>query len=160
MVSRSIGQRLLEWVRTNTLGGAEQTEDPTDQALMAQAIQDPAQAQNLIAIERARAENTLQLETARGQMRLRMAARLGLIGLGALLIVVAAVAFVLNRAASLRLSLPAAGTGSLTVAGTMLLSALAWWGKRAHTRRRSARTNEGNPPENHTEGDQNPVGAP
>lgn len=47
----------------------------TDAALKAQAIQNPGQAESLIAIKKACTENALQLETAPcGMMKLRLAA--------------------------------------------------------------------------------------
>ncbi|MFI5888212.1 hypothetical protein [Streptomyces sp. NPDC051554] len=52
-----------------------------DAALKAQAIQNPGQAESLIAIKKACTENALQLETAPcGMMKLRLAALLGVIG--------------------------------------------------------------------------------
>ncbi|WP_328557756.1 MULTISPECIES: hypothetical protein [unclassified Streptomyces] len=160
MVSRPVLQRLLEWVQTNTPGDADPTGDMTDEVLKAQAIQDPAQAENLIAIEKARAASALQLETVRGMMKLRLAALIGLMGLAALAIIVTAAVFVMDKAADLKLSWPPVGTSALTVAGAGLSSLVAWWMRRTLIRRRATRTSAENPPESRTEDDQNPVGAP
>jgi hypothetical protein len=160
VVSRPVWQRLLEWVQTNTPGDAGQPGDMTDEVLKAQAIQDPAQAASLIAIEKARAENALQLETARGMIKVRLVALFGVIGLAALVILVMAALFVIDKAARLKLPWPPVGTSALTVVGAGLSSAVAWWWRRAVTRRRAARASAENPPGNRTEDDQNPVGAP
>jgi hypothetical protein len=160
VVSRPVLQRLLEWVQTNTPGDADPTGDMTDEVLKAQAIQDPAQAENLIAIEKARAASALQLETVRGMMKLRLAALIGLMGLAALAIIVTAAVFVMDKAADLKLSWPPVGTSALTVAGAGLSSLVAWWVRRTLIRRRATRTSAENPPESRTEDDQNPVGAP
>jgi len=130
------------------------------EVLLAQAIQDPAQAQNLIAIEQARAQNTLQLETARGRVEFRLLALRGLICLFGLLIVTAAIVFVINKSATLKLPIPAAGTGALTMTGAGLLSGLVWWGKRALARRAASRATEESPSGNRAEGDQGPEGTP
>ncbi|WP_406485801.1 hypothetical protein [Streptomyces phaeochromogenes] len=169
MVSRSIWQRLLDWLQTNPLTGTEPAGDLTDEGLVAQAIGDSVQADTLIAIESARAANTLQLENARAANTLRlqealavrqlhMLALRGVIGLIALALFLAAALYVINKAADLKLSIPPIGTGALTMIGGALSTALAWWGRRSYARRRAARTSAGNPPESRAEGDQSPVG--
>ncbi|MFE7932188.1 hypothetical protein ACFU6S_26365 [Streptomyces sp. NPDC057456] len=171
MVSRPIWQRLLEWAQTNPLTGAEPAGDLTDEGLVAQAIGDSVQADTLIAIEKARAANTLQLENARAENTLRleearavrqfrMLALRGAIGLGALMLVLAAALYVIDKAGDLKLSFPPIGTSALSVIGAALSAGLAWWGRRVHSRRRVARTSAGSPPENRAEGDQDPVATP
>ncbi|MEW1776677.1 hypothetical protein [Streptomyces sp. NPDC086777] len=162
MVSRSVWQRLLDWLQpqADPPDGTEPAGAAASEVLMAQAIQDPAQAQNLIAIEKARTQNAVELETARGRTEFRMLALRGLICLLGLLIVAAAAVFVMNRAASLKLPLPAVGTSSLTMGGAGLLSGLVWWGKRALGRRRVARASAGSPSGSRVEGDQDPGGTP
>jgi hypothetical protein len=160
VVSRPVWQRLLEWVQTNTPGDTGQPGDMTDEVLKAQAIQDPAQVESLIALERARAENALQLESARGMMKLQLVTRIGVIALVGLVTLALIAAFVIDKAARLKLPWPPAGTSALTVVGAGLSSAVAWWWRRTVTRRRAARASAENPPGNRTEDDQNPVGAP
>ncbi|MEV8034891.1 hypothetical protein [Streptomyces sp. NPDC086182] len=171
MVTRPIWQRLLEWAQTNPPTAAEPAGDLTDEGLIAQAIGDSVQADALIAIEKARAANTLQLENARAENTLRlekarasgkfrMLALGGAIGLSALALLLAAALWVINKAGDLKLPFPAIGTSALSVIGAALSAALAWWGRRAHARRRATRTSAGNPPENRAEGGQNPVRTP
>ncbi|MFB7575174.1 hypothetical protein [Streptomyces sp. NPDC056165] len=148
MVFRSVWQRLLEWTHSSALG-TEQITDLNDQALKAQAIQNADQAQNLIAIENARAT-----------MKIRMVALVGTLLLVGLVVVVAAVLFIVHAAGQLKLPWSRMGTFLSTFAGTAASAALAWWARRALSRRRESRANAANPPENRTEDDQNPVGAP
>ncbi|MET7987668.1 hypothetical protein [Streptomyces sp. NPDC005281] len=136
----------------------------TDEVLKAQAIQDPAATQNLIAIENARAERDRQLAELNGANRLRMLALAGVIALMGLAIVVmgvvAGTAFVVDKAGRLKLSWRPVGTSILTVVGGGLSTAAVWALKAWSIRRRAARAIAENPPENRTEGDQNQVGAP
>jgi len=164
VVSRPVWQRLLEWVQTNTPGDTDPAGDMTDEILKAQAIEDPAKTQSLIALENARSENDLRLADLNWTNRLRMLALAGAICLIALAILVAgavaATVFVMDKAARLKLSWPPAGTSALTFACASLSSAAAWRVGRAVIRRRAARASAENPPGNRTEDDQNPVGAP
>lgn len=108
MVSRSMWQRMLEWVQTSTPSDTDPAGDKTDEILEEQPIKDPEKAQSLIAIENARSERDLRLAEPNWTNRLRILALAGAICLIALMILVAgAVAgavFVVDKAARLKLS--------------------------------------------------------
>ncbi|MFH0516203.1 hypothetical protein ACHBTE_03360 [Streptomyces sp. M41] len=138
MVFRSIWQGLQ-----NVLGAGMNDDD-----VKAQAIQDPAQTQNLIAIE-----------NARGAVKLKLVICLGLLALLALVVVVGALLVIVEQAGQLRLPWSRIGT----IVGTFLTTSgitglVAWWWKRLLKRRQTAAASSGNPSANPAEGDQNQVG--
>ncbi|MEG3626995.1 hypothetical protein [Streptomyces poriticola] len=118
-----------------------------DEELKAQAIQDPKQAELLIAIERSRASD-----------KRKTMALLGTFGLAALIVVVAAALYVVHAAGDLRLPWSRIGTALGTVLSASGLAGLSWWVKRKLTAWRRGTPNPQPPPESRTEGDQNQVG--
>ncbi|MFE1797693.1 hypothetical protein ACFW9L_16175 [Streptomyces sp. NPDC059517] len=154
---------MLEWMQTNTPGGTDAAGGKSDVILEEQAIRD-AEAQSLIAAEKARSENGGRLAAPNWINRLRILALAGLICLIAVAALVAGtvagVMFVADKASHLRLSWPPAGTGTLTLVGASLSGAAAWRVGQVVLRRRAAHASAENPPGSRTEDDQNPVEAP
>ncbi|RSN64294.1 hypothetical protein DMH12_03500 [Streptomyces sp. WAC 04229] len=140
MVSRSTIDALLDVLRIAFGSGMN------DEELKAQAIQDPEQTERLIAIE-----------TSRARDKRKYTALLGVLGLAALIIIMAKAApFIMKKARGLEL--PWSDVGS--VLGTFLmgtvLTGLGWWVRRKLAARGAATPQ--NPPESRNEGDQNQVG--
>ncbi|MGV9639836.1 hypothetical protein [Streptomyces sp. NPDC003514] len=120
----------------------------SDEDVKAQAIQDPAQTQNLIAIEK-----------ARGDVKLQLVTRLALFAVVALAIVLAALVLIVQQARKLDLPWSPIGTIAATFLSSSGLTGLAaWMGKRLLKRRQQAAANAGNPSGTPAEGDQNQVG--
>lgn len=143
MVFRSTWQGLQQWANTYLLGAG--TNGLTDEDLKAQAIQDEAQALNLI-----------KIENARGMMKIKLAAVIGCLALFALIVVVAATLVIVEAAGDLKLPWSRISTTVASVLGTSGIAGLALLiTKRILARRRTAGATPGNPPQNRTEGDQN-----
>ncbi|MFI5857641.1 hypothetical protein [Streptomyces parvulus] len=140
MVSRSTIDALLDVLRIAFGSGMN------DEELKAQAIQDPEQTKRLIAIE-----------TSRARDKRKFTALLGVLGLAALVIVMAKAApFIMRKARGLELPWPDAGTALGTVLMGSVVAGLSWLIRRKLTARGAATPQ--NPPESRNEGDQNQVG--
>ncbi|MEU0476391.1 hypothetical protein [Streptomyces olivaceus] len=164
MVFRPIGQRVLEWMQTNTPGDTDPKGDKTDEILEEQAIKDPEKARSLIAREIARSENDPRLPGLNGRSGLRAPSLTGAICLIALIALtagtVAGAMFVVKEAAHLKWSWPPAATSTLTLVGSGILGVAVWRVGQAVLRRRTAHASAENPPASRTKDDQNPVGTP
>ncbi|MBZ6129985.1 hypothetical protein KVG99_05870 [Streptomyces olivaceus] len=141
MVSRSIVQVLRELAQAAFGSGMN------DEELKAQAIQDPEQAERLIAIE-----------SARANAKLKLFALLGVFVVLVVVILVVAALFVINKAGDLKLPWSSIRTVLGTLLGAPMLSALVWWVLRKLRDRRGGGTTPQAPPESRSEGDQNQVG--
>ncbi|MEU6545187.1 hypothetical protein [Streptomyces sp. NPDC046859] len=121
-----------------------------DEDVKAQAIQDPAQTQNLIAIER-----------ARGDVKLQLVTRLAVFAVVALALLLGTVVFVVHQAGKLELPWPRIGTALATLVGASGVTAVvARIRKRLLRRRQEAAANAGNQTASPADGDQNQVGTP
>lgn len=117
-----------------------------DEELKAQAIQDPEQTKRLIAIE-----------TSRARDKRKHTALLGVLGLAALVIIMAKAApFIMKKARALELPWSDIRTTLGSVVMAAAIAGLSWWVKRKLAARGSATPQ--NPPESRNEGDQNQVG--
>ncbi|MCZ9343818.1 hypothetical protein NGM37_39340 [Streptomyces sp. TRM76130] len=140
MVSRSTVEALLEMVRI-AFGS-----NMNDEEVKAQAIQDPGQTERLIAIETSRARDE------RKQTALR-----GVLALAALIIVVTASPFILDKARALDLPWSEISTALGTFASAAVVAGSAWAAKRVWNARSGPATPQ-NSPESRNEGDQSQVG--
>ncbi|MEU6570172.1 MULTISPECIES: hypothetical protein [Streptomyces] len=140
MVSRSTINALLDVLRIAFGSGMN------DEELKAQAIQDPEQTKRLIAIE-----------TSRARDKRKYTALLGMLGLAALVIIMAKAApFIMRKARGLELPWSDVGTALGTLLTGSVVAGLSWWIKRKLTAR--GEPTPQNPPESRNEGDQNQVG--
>ncbi|AKZ58764.1 hypothetical protein SAM23877_5719 [Streptomyces ambofaciens ATCC 23877] len=140
MVSRSTIDALLDVLRIAFGCGMN------DEELKAQAIQDPEQTKRLIAIE-----------TSRARDKRKHTALLGVLGLAALVIIMAKAApFIMKKARALELPWSDIRTTLGSVVMAAAIAGLSWWVKRKLAARGSATPQ--NPPESRNEGDQNQVG--
>lgn len=141
MVSRSIVQVLRELAQAAFGSGMN------DEELKAQAIQDPEQAERLIAIE-----------SARANAKLKLFALLGVFVVIVVLSLIAAALFVVDKAGDLKLPWSSIGTSLGTFVSAPALGAAVWWVLRKLRGRRGGGTTPQAPPESRSEGDQNQVG--
>ncbi|MBZ6092347.1 hypothetical protein KVH02_29110 [Streptomyces olivaceus] len=141
MVSRSIVQVLRELAQAAFGSGMN------DEELKAQAIQDPEQAERLIAIE-----------SARANAKFKLLALVGFIAVLVILSLIVAALFVIDKAGDLKLPWSSIRTVLGTLLGAPMLSALAWWAVRKLRGRRGGGPTPQAPPESRSEGDQNQVG--
>ncbi|WP_432083331.1 hypothetical protein [Streptomyces sp. WAC 04229] len=140
MVSRSTIDALLDVLRIAFGSGMN------DEELKAQAIMDPEQTKRLIAIE-----------TSRARDKRKHTALLGLLGLVALIIIMAKAApFIMRKARALELPWSDIGTSLGTLVMASAVAGLSWWIKRKLAARGAATPQ--NPPASRNEGDQNQVG--
>ncbi|GHI99837.1 hypothetical protein TPA0906_17030 [Streptomyces olivaceus] len=118
-----------------------------DEELKAQAIQDPEQAERLIAIE-----------SARANAKFKLFALFGVLVVILVLILIAAALFVVDKAGDLKLPWSSIGTVLGTFLGAPTLGAAVWGVIRKLRGRRGGGTTPQAPPESRSEGDQNQVG--